>query len=54
MIKKYDKKEDILNLRFNDNKINISDRQDNVIIDYDVNGHIVSIEILDISKIIKK
>ena len=48
---KYDKDPDILLIRFSDSKISESDEpKPGVIIDYDKDGNIVRIEILDASK----
>ena len=48
---KYDKEVDILLIRFSDSKISESDEpKPGVIIDYDQEGNIVRIEILDASK----
>jgi uncharacterized protein YuzE len=47
----YDQEVDILNIEFNDSPIEESDEgKPGVILDYDANGGLVSIEILDASK----
>ena len=47
----YDKKIDALYIRFNEKPIIESDQvSDNIIIDYDKNGRIIALEILDASK----
>lgn len=49
----YDPKVDALSLRFNDEPYFESDEvKDGVIFDYDKNGKIIAIEILDASKIL--
>lgn len=48
---KYDKKVDVLYISFNENKITESDEdKPGIILDYDNNGLIVGIEVLDASK----
>ncbi|MBL7690840.1 MAG: DUF2283 domain-containing protein [Flavipsychrobacter sp.] len=48
---KYDKEVDVLRLVFSDNKIVESDEEKpGLILDYDIAGDVVSIEILDASK----
>ena len=48
---KYDKETDIMYLRFSENKIEESaEEKQGIIIDYDENGKIVAIEILNASK----
>lgn len=48
---KYDKEVDILYVNFLDNKIMESDEQKpGIIIDYDVNGNMVGIEVLNASE----
>ena len=52
---KYDKKEDALYIRFNDRRYFESDEvKRGVIFDYDKEGRIIGIEILDASKILPK
>lgn len=47
----YDKKEDVLYIRFNENPYCKSEEiQGGIIFDYDKNGKIIGIEILDASK----
>lgn len=47
----YDKKEDALYIRFNDNPYQKSEQiQEGIIFDYDKNGKIIGIEILDVSQ----
>ena len=47
----YDKKTDILTMTFSDHNIVESDEdKPGMILDYDENGHIVSIEVLDASQ----
>ena len=47
----FDKKEDVLYIRFNDNKYAESDEvKEGIIFDYDSKGKIIGIEILDASK----
>ena len=47
----YDKKEDALYIRFNENPYQKSDEvQEGIIFDYDKNGKIIGIEILDASQ----
>jgi len=51
---KYDKKTDTLIVTFRDAKVEESDEDKNgIILDYDANGKVVSIEILDASKHVK-
>ena len=51
----YDKKEDALYIRFNENPYQKSEEiQEGIIFDYDKNGKIIGIEILDASKNISK
>ena len=45
---KYDKKSNILNIRFSKKKSVDSEVKDNVVIDYDENGEIVNLEIMKI------
>ncbi len=48
---KYDKEVDVMKIVFSDNKIAESDEEKpGVILDFDVHGNIVSMEILDASK----
>lgn len=52
---RYDKKEDALYIRFNDKRYFESDEvRDGVIFDYDQQGRIIGIEILDASKVLPK
>ncbi len=47
---KYDKEVDIIYIQFSDDKINESDEdKPGIIIDYDYNGNIVGIEVLNAS-----
>jgi uncharacterized protein YuzE len=47
---KYDKEADVMNIRFTENKIEESaEEKPGIIIDYDINGKIVAIEILNAS-----
>lgn len=47
----YDKKEDALYIRFNENPYQKSEEiQEGIIFDYDKNGKIIGIEILDVSR----
>lgn len=47
----YDPESDILTVTFNDSPVDESDEdKPGVILDYDKNGHVVGIEILDASK----
>lgn len=51
---KYDKEVDILYIQFSDNKINESDEEKaGIILDYDKEGSIVGIEVLNASKKMK-
>lgn len=51
---KYDKKVDVLYIAFSEEKIKESDEEKpGIILDYDKNGSIVGIEILDASKRMK-
>jgi uncharacterized protein YuzE len=51
---KYDKEVDVLYISFSENKINESDEdKPGIILDYDKQGSIVGIEILDASKKMK-
>jgi uncharacterized protein YuzE len=48
---KYDKKVDVLNIQLNENKIVESDEKTSgIILDFDSEGKVVEIEILDFSK----
>jgi len=50
----YDKETDTLSLIFNESQIIESDElRDGIIIDFDIQGHIVAVEILDASQTIK-
>jgi len=52
---KFDKETDIIYLRFSDAEIAESDEEKpGIIIDYDKNGNIVGIELLEASKKVKK
>ena len=44
----FHKKAKILSIRFNKNKSVDSDIQDNVVVDYDKNGQLVNLDIMDI------
>lgn len=46
---KYDKDVKILNIRLSDKKSVDSDAEGNIVIDYDKNGRVVNIEIMDIN-----
>lgn len=46
---KYDKEVEILSLRLSDRKSVDSDVRDNVVVDYDKDGKVVNIEIMNIS-----
>ena len=51
---KYDKEVDVLYIQFSDNKINESDEEKSgIILDYDNEGSIVGIEVLNASKKMK-
>ncbi len=51
----YDKETDTLSLILTDEKIAESDEQgEGLILDYDKNGHLVSIEVLDASRHVKQ
>ncbi len=51
---KYDAQADILRIRLNDVEIEESEQvEPGVIVDYDAEGHIVGIEILDASEIVQ-
>ena len=51
---KYDKEVDVLYIQFSDNKINESDEEKSgIILDYDNEGYIVGIEVLNASKKMK-
>ena len=55
MVIKYDKELDILYVRFLDNKIDESEEQKpGIILDYDSNGNMVGLEVLNASKKIGK
>ena len=45
----FHKKENILSIRFNNNKSVDSDIHDNVVVDYDKNGQLVNLDIMNIS-----
>lgn len=52
---KFDKETDIIYLRFSDAEIAVSDEEKpGIIIDYDKNGNIVGIELLEASKKVNK
>jgi len=52
---KYDPQTDILRLRFGDTPIEESDQvEPGIIVDYDAEGHIVGVELLDASELIVK
>ncbi|MDO8928952.1 MAG: DUF2283 domain-containing protein [Bacteroidota bacterium] len=51
MLIKYDKEVDVVYIQFSENKVSESDEdKPGIILDYDDNGNIVGIEILDASK----
>lgn len=45
----YDDKINALNIKLKEGKVSDSDVQENCVIDYDENGHVLNIEILDIN-----
>lgn len=49
----YDKEYDIIYLRFSKKKYSYSEEKDNIIVDYDKEGKVIAIEILDASRILK-
>ena len=51
MVVKYDKESDIIYIQFSENKVSESEEdKPGVILDYDENGEIVGIEVLNASK----
>lgn len=48
---KYDAEVDVMRIQFNDNPVSESDEEKaGIVLDYDINGKVIGIEILDASK----